>query len=165
MARFLLEMNDDKNPVQTPVSRVSVKPRSLSPPSPLSSSPSPPSSPIHFSPTPAVKKLPSSPPVVASAFINAEQKSVMKTAKAFQQPKSDSFWNYSEKPKPKSKFSFKRPVNGQIFIWPYHINHLIQTISYGPYDLDCMCIFRSDGNAESFNWILFEDELYLLSEF
>ena len=112
MARFLLEMNDDKNPVQTPVSRVSVKPRSLSPPSPLSSSPSPPSSPIHFSPTPAVKKLPLTPPVVASAFINAERKSVMKTAKAFQQPKSDSFWNYSEKPKPKSKFSFKRPVNG-----------------------------------------------------
>ena len=111
MARFLLEMTDDKDPVQAPV-RVSVKPRSLSPPSPLSSSPSPPSSPIHFSPTPAVKKLPLTPPVVASAFINAERKSVMKTAKAFQQPKMDSFWNYSEKPKPKSKFSFKRPVNG-----------------------------------------------------
>ena len=106
MARFLLEMKEEENPVK-PSARVSVKPRSLSPSSPLSSSPSPPSSPIQFAESPRVIKPT---PVVSIT----ERKSVLQTARAFQKPKSDPFWNYSEKPKPKSKFSFKKPVNGKL---------------------------------------------------
>ena len=114
MARFLLEMKEEENHPVEPSVRVSAKPRSLSPSSPFSSSPSPPSSPIHFAASPrvvpkVVKPKPA-PPVVS----NTEPKSVMQTAKVFQKPKSDPFWNYSQKPKPKSKFSFKKPVNGKL---------------------------------------------------
>ena len=109
MARFLLEMKEEENePVQPPV-RVSAKPRSLSPSSPLSSSPSPPSSPIQFAASPRVIKPTPALPVSS----NTERKSVLQTARVFQKPKSDPFWNYSEKPKPKPKFSFKKPVNGK----------------------------------------------------
>ena len=113
MARFLLEMKEEENePVQPPV-RVSAKPRSLSPSSPLSSSPSPPSSPIQFAASPRVIKPTPALPVSS----NTERKSVLQTARVFQKPKSDPFWNYSEKPKPKPKFSFKKPVNGKFFFF------------------------------------------------
>jgi len=109
MARFLLEMKEEENHPVKPSVRVSVKPRSLSPSSPLSSSPSSPSSPIQFAASPRIIKPTPSLPVVSIT----ERKS-LQTARVFQKPKSDPFWNYSEKPKPKSKFSFKKTVNGKL---------------------------------------------------
>ena len=151
MARFLLEMKEEENePVQPPV-RVSVKPRSLSPSSPLSSSPSPPSSPIQFAASPRVIKPTPAPPVAS----NTERKSVLQTARVFQKPKSDPFWNYSEKPKPKSKFSFKKPVNGKFFFFK----------NFGFSTNRQTKIFRSDGNVEPNNRIVYDDEMLILSEY
>ena len=147
MARFLLEMKEEENePVQPPV-RVSAKPRSLSPSSPLSSSPSPPSSPIQFAASPRVIKPTPALPVSS----NTERKSVLQTARVFQKPKSDPFWNYSEKPKPKPKFSFKKPVNGKFFF---------SKIS----EFCLKTIFRSDRNVEPNDRIIYSDEMLILSK-
>ena len=150
MARFLLEMKEEENEPVQPSVRVSVKPRSLSPSSPLSSSPSPPSSPIQFAASPRVIK-PTPAPLVAS---NNERKSVMQTARVFQKPKSDPFWNYSQKPKPKSKFSFKKPVNGKFCFFK----------NFGILSDRLKTIFRSDRNVEPNDRIIYSDEMLILSK-
>ena len=116
MARFLLEQRQENDSIH-PVVRVSVEPRSLSPSSPLSSSPSPPPSPVHFKPSQSVIKPSPIPPVA----VNTERKSVMQKATVFQKPKVDPFWNYSQQPKTRSKFSFRKPMNGIFSVLPWKI--------------------------------------------